>query len=227
MSTTSTPSGRRTSADVVFDRLYDDIVSLELLPGTKLSEADVAIQFGVSRQPVRDAFNRLGSRGLLRIQPQRATMVEKFSMQGISTARFVRLAIELETAKVATAQWNDVHRSRFEDILEAQTEAVEQSDFRRFHTLDEDFHKAISEVAEASAAFDLVLQKKAQIDRLCVLSLKQPTEMLELVSDHLKIYEAIASGDQNKVEASMREHLTRIDKTVNTVRSQYAEYFEG
>ncbi|MEL6920239.1 MAG: GntR family transcriptional regulator, partial [Pseudomonadota bacterium] len=49
---------RRTTADAVFDQLLDEIVSLSLTPGTKLSEVDVAKRFGVSRQPVRDAFNR-------------------------------------------------------------------------------------------------------------------------------------------------------------------------
>jgi len=51
---------RQTSADIIFERLYDQIISLALLPGTKISEADVAERFGVSRQPVRDeAFHKL------------------------------------------------------------------------------------------------------------------------------------------------------------------------
>lgn len=45
---------RRTSVDVVFDHLYDEISSLNLLPGDKISEAEIAARFGVSRQPVRD-----------------------------------------------------------------------------------------------------------------------------------------------------------------------------
>jgi len=50
---------RRTSADVVFDFLYEEISSLGLMPGTKISEAEMAAKFGVSRQPVRDAFSKL------------------------------------------------------------------------------------------------------------------------------------------------------------------------
>ena len=50
---------RRTSVDVVFDTLHNAIVTLEMLPGDKISEAEIAAQFSVSRQPVRDAFSRL------------------------------------------------------------------------------------------------------------------------------------------------------------------------
>ena len=50
---------RRTATDVVFDQLHEEIVSLAIYPGTKLSETEVAKRFGVSRQPVRDAFAKL------------------------------------------------------------------------------------------------------------------------------------------------------------------------
>ena len=87
---------RRTTTDVVFDALHEEIVSLKLLPGSKLSEAEVSKRFGVSRQPVRDAFNRLANLDLMLIRPQKASEVRGFSMERIAHARFVRLAIELE-----------------------------------------------------------------------------------------------------------------------------------
>ncbi len=92
---------RRTTTDVVFDQLFEEITSLKLLPGTKLSEADVARRFGVSRQPIRDAFNRLCNLELLVIRPQKATKVRGFSMPHIAHARFIRLAVELEVIRRA------------------------------------------------------------------------------------------------------------------------------
>ncbi len=49
--------------DQVFEEMYRQVVELSLPPGTKISEADVARQLGVSRQPVRDAFYRLSQLG--------------------------------------------------------------------------------------------------------------------------------------------------------------------
>lgn len=53
------PIERRTSTDEVFDQLYQEIASLQMLPGTKLSEAEVAKRFSVSRQPVRSTTLQL------------------------------------------------------------------------------------------------------------------------------------------------------------------------
>ena len=61
---------RRTVVDEIFEHLHDEISSMRLRPGDRISEADVAAQFGVSRQPVRDAFSRLENASLLLIRPQ-------------------------------------------------------------------------------------------------------------------------------------------------------------
>ncbi|MEP4475789.1 MAG: winged helix-turn-helix domain-containing protein, partial [Lentilitoribacter sp.] len=58
-------SDARTSVDDIFDLLRSEILSLKLRPGDKLSEVDMAARFGVSRQPVRDAFSRLANQDLL------------------------------------------------------------------------------------------------------------------------------------------------------------------
>ena len=63
------------AADQIFAALYRQVLTLELPPGSRLSEAEVARRMGVSRQPVRDAFWRLSQLGFLTIRPQRATTV--------------------------------------------------------------------------------------------------------------------------------------------------------
>ena len=57
-----------TVTDQIFDLLYERVVNLTLPPGAKLSEAEVAAQMGVSRQPVRDAFYRLSQMGFIQIR---------------------------------------------------------------------------------------------------------------------------------------------------------------
>lgn len=218
---------RRTTADAVFDHLYDQIISLGILPGTKMSEAEVADQLGVSRQPVRDAFSRLGSMKLLLIQPQKATLVQKFSVSAIQSARFIRRSVELEIARTAVQRWTSEWTEPFGLNLAAQERAVHENDAKAFHALDEEFHALIARLAKQPAAFELVLEKKALVDRICVLSLKQGREMQVLVDDHRRIIDALSSGDPGKIDASMREHLSRIEKTINKVRETHSELFES
>ncbi len=217
---------RRTSADLVFQHLYDEIVSLRLLPGRKMSEADIASQFGISRQPVRDAFNRLGNLGLLLIRPQKATEVKKFSQDAIVTARFVRAAIEIEVTRRAVTRWNGANSAEFERALAEQDAAVRNQDVTALHALDLDFHRQLCGVAQASFAFDTITENKARVDRLCVLSMMQKDGMRQVVEDHRRIFVHLQNRDPDAAEAAMRRHLSRLDATIDTVRHEYAEYFE-
>lgn len=224
----ATPSTfeRRTSADMVFDTLYEQIITLDLLPGAKMSEADIAEQFGLSRQPVRDAFNRLGNMNLLLIQPQRATLVRKFSMSDIQTARFIRLSVELEIIRGAARFWDEEYTPRFEENLAQQELALQKDDQRSFHRLDEAFHELIAEVAQKHSAFNSILENKAKVDRICVLSLKNNDEMSKLVKDHRQIYMALSRGDPDTCTDALRTHLSRIEQTIKTVQNSHAGYFE-
>jgi DNA-binding GntR family transcriptional regulator len=90
--------------------LRQAIVTMRLRPGEMLSEQEIATTLGVSRQPVREAFIKLGEAGLLRVLPQRGTLVVKISRAAVEDARFIRDAVECavarEAAKRATAAAN-------------------------------------------------------------------------------------------------------------------------
>ncbi|MEX0276946.1 MAG: GntR family transcriptional regulator [Ruegeria sp.] len=217
---------RRTTTDIVYENLYEAIVSLEILPGTKLSEADIAKKFDVSRQPVRDAFNRLEAQDLLLIRPQKATRVRSFSMERIGHARFVRLAVELEVVRAACDVWRPEFVSLLGENLEKQSAVVSRNEAEKFHQLDYDFHKLICDLSGNPLAFGTIQECKRKIDRLCVLSLGRESEADILVKDHIELAEALAEKNAEKATEAIRRHLGRIDKTIDEVHSKHAEYFE-
>ncbi len=217
---------RRTTADLVFDNLFDAIVSLELLPGTKLSEADIAKRFGVSRQPVRDAFNKLETQDLLLIRPQKATQVRGFSMERIAHARFVRLAVELEVVRSACSVWEPVHTEKLAANLAAQKDVVGQGRAEEFHRLDYEFHKLICDMGGHPMAFDTIQECKKKIDRLCVLSLGRQSEAATLFGDHTALAKALAARNETKAADVVRRHLGRIDDTIVQIHAKHMEYFE-
>ncbi|MXU65111.1 GntR family transcriptional regulator [Oceanomicrobium pacificus] len=217
---------RRTSADIVYDHLYEEIVSLSLLPGDKISEAEVAKRFGVSRQPVRDAFNRLGLQNLLLIRPQKATEVRQFSREGIENARFIRTAVEVEVLRKGARNWTGRHDDRIDENLDAQREAVAVGDVDRFHGLDYRFHELLCEASGAAFAFRTIAANKTQIDRLCILSLTSKESMEELIVDHEDLVAALRGGDVLRTEEVIRRHLMRLDPTVEKIYNTRREYFE-
>ncbi|WP_146343832.1 GntR family transcriptional regulator [Phaeobacter marinintestinus] len=217
---------RRTTADVVFDQLYDDIVSLKMLPGAKLSEADIARRFGVSRQPVRDAFNRLGNLDLLLIRPQRATEIRGFSMERVQHARFVRLAVEVEVVRRACSVWDDARADILDRNLTEQQNVIDAGQPEKFHGLDYQFHKLISELGGYPLAFETIQECKQKIDRLCVLSLGRASEAALLLEDHRALAHALKAGNTDDATAIIRQHLGRLDDTITEIHQKHSDYFE-
>lgn len=218
---------RRTTTDLVFDQLHEEIVSLTLLPGTKISEAEVASRFGVSRQPVRDAFNRLENQDLLLIRPQKATKVRAFSMQRITQARFVRLAVELEVIRQACAIWDDVRAEKLALNLELQQQSLNSAQAELFHTLDYQFHKLICELSGCHLAFTIIDECKQKVDRLCMLSLdRDNNEQTTVFKDHQQIAEALKNRSVDEASAVARRHFGRLDDTISYIHETHSEYFE-
>ncbi|MEO1794952.1 MAG: GntR family transcriptional regulator [Pseudomonadota bacterium] len=219
---------RRTTTDAVFDELHDEIITLELPPGTKLSEADVARRFGVSRQPVRDAFNRLSRMELLTVRPQRATEVKGFSLERIADARFIRLSVELEVLRQACVNWTAAKARALDENVDQQRRCVETSDPETMRVLDYAFHRRICELADYPRAFEAIYAQKQKVERLCVLGFEKKSRELHLVlGDHERIARALKSKSFDRVEAATRKHLSRLDDTIADVHSAHAGFFEA
>src|SRR5262249_9041063 len=86
--------------DAVYHKLKEQILSVELIPGTNISEKEISVQMGVSRTPVRESFVRLSQEGLLDIYPQRGTVVSLIDLELVEEARFMREQLECAVVRL-------------------------------------------------------------------------------------------------------------------------------
>lgn len=217
---------RNTAADEVFHHLHDRIVSLKLVPGTRISEVEIAREFNISRQPVREAFIRLANLNLLLILPQKFTVVRGFSSEKIKRSRFVRMATECEILRRACRLASKKQLEVLERDLENQINSAKQKDTKRFHSLDYDFHSHLCDAGDCSFMFSTISENKAMVDRLCVLSLTEPATMAELVEDHRQIVSALTQRDEPTLIIAITMHLSRLDETIQGIKKSHADYFE-
>ena len=223
----SKSSSRVTTLDDIFEYLYDEISNLRLAPGDKISEAEIATKFGVSRQPVRDAFRRLENLDLLLIRPQRATVVKRFSTREIEKSRFVRQSVEKEVLLRAAQNCDDQGSALLDKEIEAQTKLVEDQDYDSFVKLDYEFHKTLCQIAKADFAFDVIMQEKSKVDRLCLLSLSKEDRLPDLVADHTRIADAVKANDTQAAIAEGMFHLARLNDTIAHIYEKNANYFDA
>lgn len=205
-------------ADQVYEAIYDQVVRLELPPGARISEAEVARALEVSRQPVRDAFWRLSKLGFLTIRPQRATTVSPISEAAVLRARFVRTALEVETMRVAVATLDDPDFDRIAQLLDAQAAAVAARDRERFHGLDDEFHRVIGELSGLGFAWAMIREHKAHLDRVRFASLAFGADTA--LADHRVIVAALVARDEEAAVAAMRAHLGRISDIMARLRAE-------
>jgi DNA-binding GntR family transcriptional regulator len=210
--------------DLVFDTLYRAVVQLELPPGTRVSEAEIADRLQVSRQPVRDAFFRLANRGFLLIRPQRATLVTKISEAEVLGTAFIRIALETACMKEAITRVTSGEIGALRKLLSRQAAAAGRKDSRQFHELDEAFHECLCAIAGQPRVWSLIQEQKGHMDRARFLSLSfnQTAAYLE----HVGIVDALEARDATSATERLEAHLSKIRAHLRQIRLAHGEYFE-
>ncbi|PVB60088.1 GntR family transcriptional regulator [Labrenzia sp. 011] len=211
-------------ADAVFEELHQQILSLELAPGTRVSEVEVARAFGVSRQPVRDAFYRLSQLGFLMIRPQRATVITKISETAVLRARFVRTALEIACLRVAAEVATNDDIKDLEKLIKEQQAAVSANERQVFHRLDDDFHRRICEISGHAYVWALIREQKAHMDRVRFLSLASSAQTA--LDDHVLLLAAIRDRDGTGAADRLTIHLGRIENILGRIRAENSDHFE-
>ncbi|MBL3570084.1 GntR family transcriptional regulator [Rhodovulum sulfidophilum] len=217
------PPLRASIADGVFAELQRQLLSLDLEPGSKLSEAEIARAMGVSRQPVRDAFYRLAKLGFLQILPQRATTVTLISTGAVMRAQAIRTALEAETVRVAASVLAPADFDVLETLLAEQDAAIAAADRPRFHRLDDLFHREICERAGLGHFWDLIAENKGHMDRVRMLSLAFASR--HAWDDHVRIVAALKAHDPEAACAALRAHLSRILGQIERIRADNLAWF--
>lgn len=225
MAAAALEQSKETIASRVVDALRDDIITMGLKPGDVISESDIAGRYGVSRQPVREAFIRLAQQGLLLIRPKRATVVKKISPVGVRQSRFIRESIEVEIIRRVAGQPSDDAADVLTRLIADQEAASDANDSRRFHTLDELFHRTLARLAGVEYAWQLIDDHKMQLDRVRYLTLGVSSTQ-RAIAEHKLIVEAVAKADPAAAETAMRAHLARAELLLNQTISDFPDYFE-
>lgn len=214
-----------TITDQVFDVLYQRVVNLSLPPGARLSEAEVAAQMGVSRQPVRDAFYRLSQLGFIQIRPQRATTVTVISEEAVTRAYFIRAALEEAVMRDAAALLGPADHDALDEMIAEQRQTLVDGTNEAFHALDDRFHKTICEAAGLDFVWTLVKENKGHMDRARFLSLSFGAP--RVVDEHTEILDALRARDAERAAAAVRVHLSQIRAIIGRLKQDRPEMFEA
>lgn len=204
--------------------LRQKIILHEWVPGQRLSETEVANVYGVSRQPIREAFIKLREEGLIEVRPQRGSFVRKISSASVLDARFVREAIEADIVRIVAQAADPAVVQVLRGLIDQQQAAADQPN-GDFMAIDDQFHRALAQAAGHDHAWETVEGMKSQLDRVRHLSTEHFPRQ-KVIEEHRVIVDAIAAGDVGAAEAAMRHHLRGIISDLPAIRDRAPEFFE-
>ncbi len=205
----NTAASRDHSDRPIYALLRQDIVTLRLRPGERLSENELALRFGTSRAPVREALIRLVDDGLIDVRPQRGSFVSRISLKAMERARFVREALEVAIVRrAAKLGLSDAMRSQLEAAIASQAEA--RGDPERFTQLDDYFHRSFAQGASLDSVWAIIEREKVQFDRVRFLSLPEITPVDLLIEQHRAILKAVLSRQPVAAEEAIRNHMSEV-----------------
>ena len=133
------------------DRAYHEIeeliVTLQLPPGTVLSELVLADRLGIGRTPIREALQRLSRDGLVNILPRRGVLVSEIDLRAQLRLLEVRRELERLMARGAAERAGEEERAQFSEIAAGMYRASENEDDVSFMRLDQQFNALVSSAA--------------------------------------------------------------------------------
>jgi DNA-binding GntR family transcriptional regulator len=209
----------------IYRMLRQDIVTLRLKPGMRLSENELAVRFGTSRAPVREALIRLAEDGLIDVRPQRGSFVSRISLAAMEQARLVREALEVVIIRrAAEAKMPKSALKACEMAIAGQLDA--RNNPERFTSCDDDFHRAFAEAASLGGIWSIIEREKVQFDRVRILSLPHVTPVDVLIAQHRAILKAVVDGDPDQAEKAIRAHLSEVLRIADDLAIRHPDLIE-
>ncbi len=197
----------------IYDLVRLKIILSQLPPGTGINEHELANLLGVSRTPVREAYQKLADDGLIVSRPQVGSVVAPLDDDRVTEGIIIRRALEREVMKMLCDHGCDLHR--VEPLLAMQKVAVDQDDYVAFFNADEEFHALLAELAGIPAAWRLAQSVKAHTDQARVRLTSAIPRRIELAfSEHLQLIDAIRARDAQTAQRVISQHIDSVFEAI-------------
>lgn len=132
-------------AERAFELLERQLVTLELAPGSVVSEGYLIERLELGRTPVREAIQRLAHQDLIRVMPRKGLLIVPIERAELLQVLDVRKGIERLIVRLAALNARDEQRSRLSAI--ARSLATAHDDFEKFLELDRETDRQFDDCA--------------------------------------------------------------------------------
>lgn len=195
----------------VYEALLELITTRALRPGQHLVESELAGHLGVSRQPVREALQRLNTEGWVDLRPAQGAFVHEPTQQEADQLLSVRTLLEAEAARLAAAHSSPDGIAALEELCAKGERAVADDDVDLAVATNAAFHAKVMELAGNVVLAELAGQVDRRVRWYYTPVARQRGN--QSWTEHRSLIAAIASRDEQGATAIMRAHTEHTRQT--------------
>ena len=216
---------RETGRDYALRVLKENIVNLEIAPGSQISENELSAALGISRAPIREALSELEKVKIVEIQPQKKTSVLLIDPVLVEEARFMRSTLEDAVIGEVCMQRTEQDLFRLEENLTLQDLAFRSNALNQVMIKDNEFHRCFFEISRKPEIYQLMQTLQIHFDRVRNLTLYTIIDR-KILEEHEAIFRCIRERDVENARIRLRAHLERVQVDSSVVRKAYPQYFK-
>jgi DNA-binding GntR family transcriptional regulator len=196
----------KTKQDYVYEQLCEAILSGRFKPGEHLVLEELGEEFGTSRTPLREAIRRLQTEGLVDFTPHRGAVVTDLSVEELIEMYHIRAVLDGLAARLAAQNLSDEQLTDLQDIFEKTRRELDPSNPVRFEEFNRAFHEIIYQGANAPFLYEMIINLYTKTGRYRHLSLRSAGRIQDVLDEHHRILDALATRDAQMAERRAREH---------------------
>ena len=198
-------AGERIPHQELAVRIRDRVISGEFRPGARLTEDDLAQQYGVSRIPIREALRALAADGFVVVKPNTGTYVGEISPDDASDLLEIRAALEPLAAGRAAVRCHAEQLLYLDNIVDRGEAAIADDELVALPALNNEFHLAVARTSGSASLERLIDQLQCKI--AWVYSVELPRRATDSWAEHRLIVKTLAGRDADAATAVMRDHI--------------------
>jgi DNA-binding GntR family transcriptional regulator len=191
-----------TLAEQAYRRIEESIITLELAPGSFVSEARLSARLEIGRTPVREALQRLAAEHLVTVVPKRGVMISNVHVEQHLLALEARRALEEVVVVGAARRSSEAERARFRALATEMEAAARDGDEKRFLALDGEFNAFCAACARNLFAEQAITPLHALSRRYWYIHQRQHGDIARSARLHADLMRAIADGDDTAALAA-------------------------
>jgi DNA-binding GntR family transcriptional regulator len=198
-----------TLADRAHRLIEDAIVRLDLEPGARVTEQDLASRFGLGRTPVREAVQRLVADGLLIVYPRKGMAVAPINPLEVLLALDARAALERVVAAGAARRARAEQRESLAGIGAAIRRAAEAGDAASYMQSDHAFDAAMG-AASGNPFAVRALAPLQTMSRRAWFYFSREADLAAAARRHAALIEAVTAGDPAAAERASDDLVAHV-----------------